>query len=468
MKRSAAPPMKLAAKLILTFLIGVLCIVGVSAWLSIEQHHSWDQYQRELHAAQLIDALNPAIVKALKEDATVTVAQAVEISSRTVKGKQFGVIDGKEVTVPQKTVVAREVSSVSVTNADGTRTAHTYVPLVIDGIDMGTVQVSHSLEQHDAFVRNWIGRVVASLVGVALLSGMVIYVGGVRLVLRPLTKILTQIDAITQGQLDQPPALSSNDEFGRLAMAISNMSHRLREQRDAIRHTDRLGTVGTLAAGIAHELGTPLNVVSGQAALIAGGRLSAEEVHESAGDIKEEADRMTSIIRQLLDFARQKPAARQVLDLSELVHRTCDLMEPLTHKANARIHVEAANDLPCVKGEGSQLQQVFTNLISNAIAALPDGGDVHVAVSTTADKKDVCVEVSDTGTGISADDLPRLFEPFFTTKDVGQGTGLGLSIAYGIVTEHGGQITVRSTLGQGSTFRVRLPAASAGRETSHE
>ncbi|MEZ6062136.1 MAG: HAMP domain-containing sensor histidine kinase [Planctomycetaceae bacterium] len=468
MKRIAVPPMKLAARLILIFLAGVLCIVGISAWLSIEQHHAWEEYQRESHDAQLVDAMTPAIMMALKDDATVTLAQAVQISSRGVKGKEFRVTNDKEVMVPERTITAREISSISVTNGNGTRTAHTFVPLVIDGIDSGTVQISQSLEPHDAFIRRQILSVAASLAGVALLSGLVIYVGGIRLVARPLKKLFAQIDAIGRGQLDQPPALSGNDEFGRLALAISNMSRRLREQRDTIRHTDRLGTVGTLAAGIAHELGTPLNVVSGQAALIAGGRLTAEEVQGSARDIKEEADRMTAIIRQLLDFARRKPAERRVFDLPELVRRTCGLMEPLAHKAGVRVRVEDIDSLPCVTGEPSQLQQVFTNLISNAVAALPDGGDVRVSVSATDDGKQVCVEVSDTGTGISAEDLPRVFEPFFTTKDVGLGTGLGLSIAYGIIREHGGEISVRSTQGQGTSFRITLPLTDASGDTTHE
>jgi signal transduction histidine kinase len=421
-----------------------------------------------MHAAQLVDAMTPGIVKALKEDATVTVAQALEFSSRNVTGKDIRIIDGKQVAAPEKTIVARQVSSISVTNANGTRTAHTFVPLVIDGIDTGTVQVSQSLEAHDAFVRHLIVHVVASLVVVALLSGLVIYTGGVRLVVRPLEKLFAQIDAIGEGRLDEPPVLSSNDEFGRLALAISDMSHRLRQQRDAIRHTDRLGTVGTLAAGIAHELGTPLNVVSGQAALIAGGRLTAEETHERANDIKEEAERMTSIIRQLLDFARQKPEARQAVDLSELIHRTCDLMKPLAVEANVRVQIEEVGHRPCVTGQASQLQQVFTNLISNAIAAMPDGGIVRVVVLAADDKNNVRVDISDTGTGISADDLPRVFEPFFTTKKVGQGTGLGLSIAYGIVSEHGGEITVSSSPGHGATFRITLPLAGPKQETSDE
>ena len=130
MKAKAVPPMKLAARLILIFLCGVLCIVGVSAWLSVEQYRAWNQYRRETNAAQLVDAMTPTIMNALKDDATVTVVRAVEISSRTVKGMETRVIGGKEVAVPKKTIVAREVSSVSVTNASGTRTAHTYVPLI--------------------------------------------------------------------------------------------------------------------------------------------------------------------------------------------------------------------------------------------------------------------------------------------------------------------------------------------------
>jgi signal transduction histidine kinase len=468
MQKECCLSMKLAAKLILIFLIGVLGIVGVSAWLAIDQQLEWDQERRDSHAAQLVDAISPAIAKAYKEGGTITVAQAVEVSSQTISGTKLRFVDGTHVSLPKTTTTAREVSKISVSNADGTQTTHSFVPLTIDGKDAGTVQVSHLLDQHDPYLRKSITRSLASLVAVTLLSGVVIYFGGIRMVGRPLDKLTTQVNSIGEGNLHQPPVLFGNDEFGRLSRAISAMSDRLRQQRDAIRHTDRLGTVGTLAAGIAHELGTPLNVVSGQAGLIAGGRLTLEEVNESAVAIKEEADRMTAIIRQLLDFARQKPSPHRVVDIAELVRRTCDLMESLARKQSVDIHVDVKGEGPCAIGDASQLQQVFTNLLSNAIDAMPDGGDIRVIVSMDSDSGSVCIDVTDTGTGIENENIQRLFEPFFTTKDVGDGTGLGLSIAYGIITEHGGQITVCSQPNAGSTFRVTLPSVGTAERTVEE
>jgi signal transduction histidine kinase len=251
--------------------------------------------------------------------------------------------------------------------------------------------------------------------------------------------------------------LASNDELGRLAQAISQMSHRLSEQRDTIRHTDRLGTVGTLAAGVAHELGTPLNVVSGRAELIGSGKLTDQEVTSSAQTIKSESDRMTAIIRQLLDFARQTNSPRVVVELGEVVSRTTDLMRSLAKKSKVRI-VDMLPDQPVhIDADAAQIQQVLTNLLTNAIAAMPDGGTATISLAVPPEADRACVEVTDTGSGIDPQDIDRIFEPFYTTKDVGQGTGLGLSIAYGIVREHGGEIKVDSDSGKSTKFRVFLP-----------
>ncbi|EMI19063.1 integral membrane sensor signal transduction histidine kinase [Rhodopirellula maiorica SM1] len=306
-------------------------------------------------------------------------------------------------------------------------------------------------------VRDSLYASLLSLLGVAGLSALVIYWGGVQLVGKPLDKLIEQVNRIGEGKLDQPPALTCHDELGRLAAAISQMSHRLSAQRDTIRHTDRLGTIGTLAAGVAHELGTPLNVVSGRAGLIASGKLSADEVASSAKTIKSESERMTAIIRQLLDFARQTPSPHGQIELGEIVARTCDLMRPLVSKSEAELVFDSATLPMEIDGDAAQVQQVLTNLISNAIAAMPNGGTVTVSLGSDEESDRVWVDVRDTGVGIQAENLNQVFEPFYTTKDVGEGTGLGLSIAYGIVREHGGDITVDSKQGQGTTFRVSFP-----------
>ena len=450
--------MKLAAKLILVFLVGVVAIVAMFSWQTIRHQESWEQQRRESHASDLVDAVAPAIKKAWKDGGRITIQEAVEVTSRSVSGHQIRWMDPEETpqaNPPTTETTTRRTSSISFTDANGKRTAHSYVPFEVDGDKIGTVEVAEPTEEHDEQMRRSVYASLLSLLGVAAFSGFVIYFGGVQLVGKPLNRLIRQVGEIGDGQLDQQPALQSNDELGKLAMAISDMSHRIGQQQATIRHTDRLGTIGTLAAGVAHELGTPLNVVAGRAGLIAGGKLTDDEVVASAETIQSEAQRMTAIIRQLLDFARQTPAPKGLLDLREVVERTCDLMSSIAKESSVVIESQISADAVFVNGDSAQLQQVVTNLISNAIAAMPSGGTVKADLSQSDNV--ASIKVTDTGTGIAPEHLDRIFEPFVTTKDVGQGTGLGLSIAYGIVKEHDGQISVKSEPGTGTSFQVLLP-----------
>jgi signal transduction histidine kinase len=278
--------------------------------------------------------------------------------------------------------------------------------------------------------------------------------------------------------------------LGRLGSALNDMCDQLAEQRSRIneeasqriaairqlRHADRLGTVGRLAAGVAHEMGTPLNVVSGRAELIASGRLSGDDTRRSAEIIRAETERITKIVRELLDFARRGTPARSRVDLIPLLQQTIRLLEPVTGKRSVEMVLEAATRQAVAEADPAQIQQVFTNLLMNAAQSMPDGGAVEVSVdrvttvrpgesdgsSGPADRAAGPfwkVDVRDQGVGIDPGDLEHLFEPFFTTKDVGEGTGLGLSIAYGIVQDHDGWIDVTSEPGRGSCFSVFLPAA---------
>jgi signal transduction histidine kinase len=211
-----------------------------------------------------------------------------------------------------------------------------------------------------------------------------------------------------------------------------------------------------MAAGIAHELGTPLNVVAGRAALIASGKLSSEEITTSARTIKSEADRITSIVQRLLDFARGRRPQRVECELAMIAQRTISLLESLAGKRDVRLEFETpAIATKCFVDE-SQIQQVITNLIVNALQATPAGGRVRLQIDQP-DEAWLRVRVADSGPGVPTELRERVFEPFFTTKEVGEGTGLGLSIAYGIVQEHGGRLEVsRGDLG-GATFDVWLP-----------
>ena len=236
---------------------------------------------------------------------------------------------------------------------------------------------------------------------------------------------------------------------------------------EQLRHADRLRTVGQLASGVAHELGTPLNVVTGRASLISSGRLAPEAIVESAGIIKSQAERMAGIIRQLLDFSRSGSPHRVRADLLLIVRETVQILDPLSRKHGVQLLVTESSQPMSACVDTGQIQQVLTNLVVNAIQATPSGGRVTIGITKEHRQPPAtegsppsdyfCLAVVDTGQGIAEDVRDRLFEPFVTTKDVGQGTGLGLSIAYGIVREHGGWIDVQSKIGHGSQFRVFLP-----------
>jgi signal transduction histidine kinase len=225
--------------------------------------------------------------------------------------------------------------------------------------------------------------------------------------------------------------------------------------------------VGQLASGIAHELGTPLNVISGRATLISSGRLAADAVIESAGIIKTQSDRMAEIIRQLLDFSRRGEPHRVLVDLQMIIRNTVQILQPLSRKHEIELAVTECPQPTTTWVDLGQIQQVLTNLVVNAIQATPPGGTVTISSAREnhlTKTREGCppgdyfrLSVADTGHGIPQELLDRLFEPFVTTKDVGQGTGLGLSIAYGIVREHGGWIDVQSEVGKGSLFQIYLP-----------
>lgn len=233
---------------------------------------------------------------------------------------------------------------------------------------------------------------------------------------------------------------------------------------DQLRHRDRLALIGQIASGLAHELGTPLNVVSGRARLLDESLPTDAELRAHVRSILEQTDRMTGIIRQLLDFARRRGPDLGRADLHELCRRVLDLLRPLASKRGIVLNLLPAEEDCYAPLDYNQIQQAVSNLVMNALQAMPDGGTVTLGVRNqrpAEQPEQVVVSVQDTGMGIAKEDLARIFEPFFTTQGAGSGTGLGLSITEGIVRDHGGYIEVDSQPGHGSCFRLHLPRKSA-------
>jgi signal transduction histidine kinase len=238
-----------------------------------------------------------------------------------------------------------------------------------------------------------------------------------------------------------------------------------RERRlavDQLRHAERLNLIGKLAAGVAHELGTPINVIAGNAELLDADDVTREMLHVRATRILNQTYRMTRIIQQLLDFGRRSGSGRELVEVGRFVLETAELMRPIVEKL-ARLEVAGTDQVIRVRANRLELGQVVANLVMNGLAAMPDGGLLTISCSIkrrSSGAPEASISVSDTGTGIPPEDVPRIFDPFFTTKEPGSGTGLGLSVAYGIVRDHDGHIGVDTELGKGSRFTVSLPLAN--------
>lgn len=235
----------------------------------------------------------------------------------------------------------------------------------------------------------------------------------------------------------------------------------LARQREALYQNEKLTALGSLLAGVAHELNNPLSVVVGQALLLQ--ETAADpKIVKRASKIGLAADRCSRIVRAFLAMARQRPPEKSSVDLNQILRSILDMLGYSLRTADIEVQTDFAADLPPVWGDADQLNQVLVNLVVNAQQAATDGpenGLISVATEYDAGAQKILVRVTDNGPGIADDIRPRIFEPFFTTKDVGDGTGVGLAVSFGIVEAHNGTIRVESEVDRGATFTVSLPAA---------
>ena len=232
----------------------------------------------------------------------------------------------------------------------------------------------------------------------------------------------------------------------------------------AINRAEKLAAVGRLAAGVVHEINNPLATIAACAEALEQridegafeASASADDLTEYLGLIKSEAFRCKEITTGLLDFSRIRAGERDQLDAGDIVRSAANLISHQKRGSGITQVIEIEPDLPMVSADGGQIQQAVIALATNAIDAMTDGGNLTFRVFTQRNR--VMIEVEDTGAGIPQDNMSKIFEPFFTTKEVGSGTGLGLAVCYGIISEHGGRLTVRSNVGKGTTFSIFLPA----------
>jgi two-component system NtrC family sensor kinase len=258
------------------------------------------------------------------------------------------------------------------------------------------------------------------------------------------------------------PVRRFRDEFTDLAVAVNTMVEELEHREAVLIQSHKMRAVGTLTAGVAHELNNPLNNITLTAHMLQEdyATLGDDERQEMVADVVSEAARAKKIISNLLDFARETGSQLEPLDLPLLLKETIALASNQIKLMGIKIEFQATDNLPRVHGDSQQLRQVFLNLILNAIDASEKRGKIQILVVPADEPNFVAVKVIDFGSGIPEHILPSIFDPFFTTKGKGKGTGLGLSVSQGIVTKHGGRIMASSQAGQGATFTVVLPVTT--------
>ena len=374
-------------------------------------------------------------------------------------------------------LIGGEEISLFMPQEDGHGIVYSYVPMTLTNGPPGAVEVGESLEGRNRYIRTTLIRLLLVAGVIILLSAFAAFGLGSWLVGRPIARLVEKARLVGTGDLATTVQLRSSDELGFLAHELNAMSERLatatgelehesharRDTEQQLWHAERLTTVGKLAAGVAHEIGTPLNVISGRAKMISSGEVQGNDAKENARIIHEQSLRIAKIVRQLLVFARRRAPSKGVADVRDLVANTTCLFEHLERKHNVRFLVNGGKEPAMACLDVGQIEQVLSNMVLNGIQSMPQGGDLRIQIeaetrqSNGNSKSFWRLDVEDCGAGITEEDLSHIFEPFFTTKDVGEGTGLGLSVAYGIVREHGGFIDVSSKIGYGSRFSIFLP-----------
>ena len=248
---------------------------------------------------------------------------------------------------------------------------------------------------------------------------------------------------------------------GGVLVVLEDVTGRVRLE-EQLQQREKLSSIGLLAAGVAHEINTPLTGVSSYTQMLLGMLAETDPKHALLQKIRRQTDRATGIVNNLLNFSRTGGATDFAeVNLPRVLDDTLQLLEPQLRQSRVEIAREYAADLPRVYGNAGKLQQVFTNLLLNARDAIPDGGRITLRAAASEERDVLTVEIVDNGIGITPENVARIYDPFFTTKGVGRGTGLGLAVSYGIVQEHSGHIAVDSAPGRGTTFRITLPTAGA-------
>ncbi len=334
-----------------------------------------------------------------------------------------------------------------------------------DRTTLGFLNVLVSFPDTDSAISHqWTIVIIAAVISLLAAGGLIALLFSL-VVGRRLNALTDTMSRIESGDLSVAVEGVTDDELGRLGKSFNTMVERLAEARrqledrhaEQIRRAQSLAALGAMAAGIAHEINNPIAGMQNCVRTLQRGNWDKARLGQYLEMLREGLERIGRTVGQLLNFARESKPQVTRFSVRPLLHRCLTLLE---HELTARriaFSLRLDGHVSDILGDPHQLEQVFLNILMNAIEAMHNGGNLAVTVRERRDPRFVQVTVVDTGGGISPENLPHIFEPFFTTKEVGKNTGLGLSVSYGIVRTHGGYIDVESALGVGTTVRVDLP-----------
>lgn len=521
-------PRSLATKLILAIAVIVLLAKLFSLWINIRTQQAELLDSMTLGADQLSRSIISATWHAMLADRrdnayetmkTIAEKQGIErirmfnkdgvLMFSTAPGEKLHLDERAEVCTPCHSSSATPLVKVDVPSrarvfrSEGRRTLAMITPIynepscstadchahpaslsVLGVLDL-TIDASHV----DTELRGMRTRTaLLTLLEISVIGGFLLYFIS-RFVEKPIMRLIEGTEAISEMQLDRPIRIDSSEELARLANSFDKMRERLKaameenaqftqvletkvQERTAqlasaqkkLMQTDRLISLGQLAASVAHEINNPISGVLNLSMLmqrilkddgIPPNRIA--DFRRYLGQVSGETARVGRIVSDLLSFSRRSKPQSTDADLNAIVRATLSLVSHKLQLANVKLDLDLQEDLPRIRCDASQIQQVVMNLVLNGAESIKEGGLVTVNTHVSRDGNGVVLDVRDTGAGIQAEHINKIFDPFFTTKEEGKGVGLGLAVTYGIVEAHGGDIEVATVVGQGSIFHVTLP-----------
>jgi two-component system NtrC family sensor kinase len=490
--------LKLVPKLTLALSAGVFAVVaGFTFWQVRREIDTFDQDARRVQRIVGVTA-GAAVARTRTREDAIRLARRVDQSRETIRVHYVSLAAdppaGMRPLLPPRPGdlippgSSRQLVKPRVPGTEAADLLVTYVAAPVVDEPFGAIELSQPLASPGEYAWRGVLSALASSLAMLALGGLTMAFIGARVVGKPVSELISAARRIGEGEFDVLYSIQRRDEFGELARALRAMSIELSAERDRtkmevqariraleqLRHAERLTTLGQLASVLAHEIGTPLNVIAGHAKLVSTGKLDASGARESALAIGVQCERITSIVRRVLDYARRRPPKRAHIDGSDVVGQTRALLRSLAEQRGVELEVEKSATPSDLFADPDQLQQVLINIVMNAVHASPPGRRVRIAVEHSEQvvagktKEFIVFAVRDLGHGIDERVKERIFEPFFTTKPPGDGTGLGLSVARDIVDEHGGFIHVSSVPGQETVFMIYLPrrADDAGPNSS--